>query len=83
LGRGHRTKAGDKKYYKDSCYLRDHHSVNMKVRLSNADLAKPEKEQNVIPLIRVLEAKPCVPPQWMYDEGLIYKPQNHLLHAVK
>jgi len=81
LGRGSRNRSGDQKYYRASCYLRDHYSVNLKVRLSNADLNKPLHE-NIVPMIRVLEAKPCEPPQWMKDQGLIYQPSEHLLNSV-
>lgn len=83
LGLGSRNRSGDQKYYRACCYLRDNHNVNLKVRLSNADMAKPEKEQNVVPLIRVLEAKPCEAPEWMKEKGLIYKPSQHLLSSVK
>jgi len=83
LGHGQRTRAGDKKYYKDSCFLRDNHDVNMKVRLSNAELCGTEEPTNVVPMIRVLEAVPEQAPQWMKEEGLIYEPSQHLLSAVK
>ena len=38
----------------------------------NIDLPSTHKKSNVIPLIRVLEAKPATIPQWAYDLKLIH-----------
>lgn len=81
LGGGHRTAAGDKKYYRASRFLREHHDINTKVR--RTDGQQQSEPSNVVPLIRTLEACPDTPPQWMRDEGLIYEPSEHLLTVVK
>jgi len=82
LGGGRRTSSGDRRYQRASKYLREEHHVNVKVRLTNAAIEK-KHVSNVIPMVRVLEAKPDVAPQWFYDEGLIYEPSKHALYAVK
>ena len=40
----------------------------------NVDIAIPNDHEtsNVIPLIRIIEAKPAEVPQWAYDKGLIF-----------
>jgi len=81
LGGGSRSKIADNKYYRAAKYLKDNHSLNLKVR--RTDGAQQPQPSNVIPLIRTLEACPAEPPQWMRDEGLIYEPSDHLLRVVK
>jgi len=80
LGGGSRNHAGDTMYFRHSKELREKYGINTKVRRIGAT----EKiKSNVVPMLRVLEAKECEDPQWMKDEGLIYEPKKHLLTRVK
>lgn len=39
-------------------------------------IAREKEESNVIPMIRVLEAKPAQIPEWAFEEGLIFQPEK-------
>jgi len=75
LGGGKRTSGADQKYMRASKFLRDEHNINLKVRLSNA---RPDDlGSNVIPMIRVLEAKPECVPDFFVENGLVYTPKSN------
>ncbi len=79
LGDGKRTKAADQRYYKASRYLKEKHGINIKVRLTNAEIEK-NHVSGFVPLVSVLKAEASEAPQWFHDKGLIYTPSDHGLY---
>lgn len=83
LGRGERTKAGDSRYYRAARYLREQHSIDLNTRRSDVPVWKPKPKSPPV-LYRVLCPQPeNTPPEWFYEEGLMYEPSDSFLHAVK
>ena len=80
LGGGVRSKTADQMYWRHSKLLKDDFGINIKVRRIGQEA---KVKSNVVPMLRVLEATEKEIPQWMIDEGLIYKPNKHLLTVVK
>lgn len=62
------------KYYHRRTYYR-HRAYFLKAYKIDIGIPCKRPESTVIPLLRVLEARPAVAPSWMHDAGLIFQPR--------